>query len=144
MTKPVLYVESSAVLRGLLEGDEGILELIQGGGALVTSALTIVEIERALRRATREGRASAVRIREARRWVREFRDSCDLIPMEDHVLERAAQDFEVEPVRTLDALHIASALLWEERLGAVALVSCDKRLRDNALAYGMEVLPQEL
>ena len=144
MSQRALYVETSAILRGLLEGDEGVLKLIQSELVRVTSAITIVEIERALRRATREGRVNAAQVREARRWVREFRDSCDVIAVEDMVLERASRDFEVEPVRTLDALHIASALLWEERLGALAIASCDKRVRDNATAHGMDVLPQVL
>ncbi|MGA9523856.1 MAG: type II toxin-antitoxin system VapC family toxin [Myxococcaceae bacterium] len=144
MSQRALYVETSAILRGLLEGDEGVLKLIQSELVRVTSAITIVEIERALRRATREGRVNAAQVREARRWVREFRDSCDVIAVEDMVLERASRDFEVEPVRTLDALHIASALLWEERLGALAIASFDKRVRDNATAHGMDVLPQVL
>ena len=144
MSQRALYVETSAILRGLLEGDEGVLKLIQSERVRVTSAITIVEIERALRRATREGRVNAAQVREARRWVRDFRDSCDVIAVEDMVLERASRDFEVEPVRTLDALHIASALLWEERLGALAIASFDKRVRDNATAHGMDVLPQVL
>ena len=46
----------------------------------------------------------------------------------------------MEPLRTLDAIHLASAL----KLAAVenvTVLSMDRRLRENATALGMAVLP---
>jgi predicted nucleic acid-binding protein len=57
------------------------------------------------------------------------------------VLERAAAQFPSEPVRTLDAFHLATAALFHEALGGVTVLSLDDRIRDNARALGMEVGP---
>ena len=41
------------------------------------------------------------------------------------------------------ALHIAAAQVFSEALGELAMLSFDARVRDNALALGMSVLPAE-
>jgi len=48
----------------------------------------------------------------------------------------------VEPVRTLDALHLASVVV----VGAAVdldVATCDKRVRENADALGFKVLPAQ-
>ena len=45
------------------------------------------------------------------------------------------------PVRTLDGLHLASAALFHETLGDLTLVSHDDRIRRNARALGLAVVP---
>ena len=139
--KGVVYVESSAVLRALLEGDRPLLAQIANAKKLVTSALTRVEISRALLRAEREGRIDRRQLREGQAWFRRLFRSCDVIAVDTTVLDRAVDDFPVEPIRTLDALHVASALVWDSELGALTMVSCDDRVRDNARALGMRVHP---
>jgi len=57
------------------------------------------------------------------------------------VLSRARQAFPVEPVRTLDALHLASVLAWDQAIDRLTVVSCDDRVRSNALALGFDVVP---
>ncbi len=54
-------------------------------------------------------------------------------PIDAEVLERAAAA-PVEPIRTLDALHLASALLWESSIGSTTIASCNDRVRDFAAA----------
>jgi hypothetical protein len=52
-----------------------------------------------------------------------------------------ARPFPIEPLRTLDALHLATALsarLPQERVGFLCL---DNKLRDNAAALGFDVAP---
>lgn len=58
------------------------------------------------------------------------------------VLDRARRPFPVEPLRTLDALHLASALTAMETLGDVAVLSLDRRVRTAARASGLELLPR--
>jgi predicted nucleic acid-binding protein len=139
--KGVIYVETSAVLRILLEGDRALAAQLGKAKKLVTSALTRVEATRGLLRAEREGRIDRRQLREGQAWLRRFLRSCDLISLDEEVLERAATDFPVEPIRTLDALHVASALLWESGLGATTMVSLDDRVRGNANALGLKVHP---
>lgn len=54
---------------------------------------------------------------------------------------RLAIRFPNEPVRTLDALHLATAVLFREALGSVTMVSLDERVRSNASGLGLEVAP---
>lgn len=139
--KRAVYVETSAVLRILLEGDRALLARVAREKKLITSTLTQIEANRALVRAVTEKRIDPRRQREGQRWLRTFFRSCDLLEMDDAIRERAGQPFPIEPVRTLDAIHLASALVWEEGVGTALMVSCDDRVRDNALALGLQVVP---
>jgi len=46
-------------------------------------------------------------------------------------------------VRTLDALHLATALRIGEFRPDLSVLSLDHRIRENAIALGFEVLPAE-
>jgi hypothetical protein len=61
--------------------------------------------------------------------------------LEGDVVERARRPFPVEPVRTLDALHLASALVASARLPDLALLSLDERVRSAGRALGLPVVP---
>jgi predicted nucleic acid-binding protein len=68
------YVETSALLRALLEGDAPLRARLTEAVA-VTSALTFTEAARALARARREGRLDARQAREVERWLAAFEDA---------------------------------------------------------------------
>jgi predicted nucleic acid-binding protein len=133
-------VETSALLRVLLDGDESLRPALSGEG-LFTSALTFVEAARAVSRARRERRLHAAEAREAERRLAAFERSCDTIALGDEVLRRARQEFPEEPVRSLDAIHLATVLILDAELGEVAVVSCDDRIRRNAAALGVPLVP---
>lgn len=135
-----LYVETSALLRALLEGDEALRTQLSRQG-LLTSALTFVEAHRAVARAQREGRLEAAAAREAARQLEAFERSCDVIPLADEVLRRAREAFPAEPVRTPDALHLASLQVLDRELGGLSVASCDERVRRNASALGFSLVP---
>lgn len=59
----------------------------------------------------------------------------------DAELERAERPFPGEPVRTMDALHLASALLLREAQPGLALLTRDRRVPRAALGLGFDVLP---
>ena len=138
-----LYAETSAVLRWLFNEPQGdvILDQLRNAAKVATSRLTLVEARRAIRRASREaGLASAQRAKvlsalalAASRWA--------LLDLSRAVVERAESEFPVEPIRTLDALHLASALVLREALPDLVVLSTDDRLRGNALELGFAVLP---
>jgi predicted nucleic acid-binding protein len=135
-----LYVETSALLRLLLDGDETLGPALSGAG-LFTSALTFVEAARAVSRAKKERRLDAAEAREAERQLAAFERSCDVIALEDEVLRQARAGFPHEPVRTLDAIHLASLRLLDEALGGFEVATCDERVRLNAAALGFGVVP---
>ena len=135
-----LYVETSALLRVLLDGDEALRPVLSGEG-LFTSALTLVEAARAVSRARRERRLDAREAREAERQLAAFERSCDVLALDDGVLRRAREELPEEPVRSLDALHLASLRVLDDELGGFELASCDDRVRRNAVALGFAVVP---
>jgi predicted nucleic acid-binding protein len=135
-----MYVETSALLRTVLEGDETLRPLVLGAGRY-TSALTFAEAARAILRATRDGRLDARGAREARKRVAEFGRACAIVTVDDVVLERAGQELPVEPVRTLDAIHVATILALNAAAIEIDVLSTDGRVRENAAALGFAVFP---
>jgi len=57
----------------------------------------------------------------------------------DAVLARVGRPFPVEPIRTLDAVHLATAEQLGEPPALVTIVTRDERFRENALALGYTV-----
>jgi len=64
-----------------------------------------------------------------------------ILELSREVAERAEGSFAVEPVRTLDALHLASALLLRQALPDLRILSTDDRVRSNGRGLGFEVFP---
>ncbi|WP_341358414.1 PIN domain-containing protein [Georgenia sp. M64] len=126
----MIYLDSSAVMKLVRREAEtaGILEWLQLHRDLpaVTSELGRVEVLRAARR------AGANALAEARAVVGDL----DLISL-DRAVQDVACDVGEPSLRTLDALHLASALLLGEAL--TVLVTYDHRLADAARAAGLVV-----
>jgi predicted nucleic acid-binding protein len=55
------------------------------------------------------------------------------------ILARVRRPFPMEPVRTLDAIHLATIESIEEEPSVVAVVTRDRRLAENARAMGYVV-----
>jgi hypothetical protein len=68
-----------------------------------------------------------------------FERRCDIVAVTDAVLTRAGRPFPVEPVRTLDAVHLATVELLGETPQLVTIVTRDGRVRANAPAAGYVV-----
>lgn len=133
------YIESSALVAALLERDTGARASIRAQGKRVTSALTLAEAARAILRARASGRLSEAHERAATRGLQVFARRCDIVSVVDAVLARVARPFPVEPIRTLDAVHLATAEVLAEPPALVTIVTRDARVRDNARALGYAV-----
>jgi uncharacterized protein len=136
----IRYIESSALLAALLEHDTAVLKALQTHGRYVTSALTLAEAARAIVRARVIGRLTLAQEQAAVRGLRTFERRSFLVDVNRVVLARVGRPFPVEAVRTLDAVHLATAELLDEPPPLVTIVTRDKRVRDNAqaLGYGVE------
>ncbi|MGH8319391.1 MAG: type II toxin-antitoxin system VapC family toxin [Steroidobacteraceae bacterium] len=128
------YIETSALLSALLEQDASARRAVAGRGHRITSALTFTEATRGLLRARLAGRISAEQERAALRWLRSFRRSCDVMGVTDSVLVRAGRPYPSEPIRTLDAIHLATAGEIGEPPQLITVVTRDDRVRGNAQA----------
>jgi predicted nucleic acid-binding protein len=73
------------------------------------------------------------------RALRRFERRCYVVAVTDAVLARVRRPFPVEPIRTLDAVHLATAELLGEPPPLMTIVTRDGRVRDNAEALGYAV-----
>lgn len=140
----IVYAESSAVLAWLLGESSGAKTRRVLGQAerVVSSAITALECARGLARARATGRLGRADELAALRLLDVAESSWDVHELSERVLARARAGFPNEPVRTLDALHLATASLFHEAVGGIALLSFDARIRANATGLGIEVVPR--
>jgi len=136
------YIESSALVAALLEQDAEVLAELRELGRRITSALTFAEAARALLRARVTRRITLAEERAALRALQTFERRCAIVAVTGAVLTRAGRPFPVEPIRTLDAIHLATAELLGEAPQLVTLVTRDDRVRRNARALGYAVAPE--
>jgi len=115
----VVYLDASALVKLVVREPESValMEFLREHPDRVSSALALAEVPRALRRA-RFGAAE-------RRRAREVLARVALVDIDRRALAAAAA---IEPptVRTLDAIHLATALALREDLAA--LVTYDRSL----------------
>ena len=104
----------------------------------VTSAILPVELRGALRRRVTERTLAGSRVSEILKRVVADRAYWTIIEVSTEVLSGAEALVSVHPLRTLDAIHVASAQLFAARLRAdVIVVSADKRQTAAANAIGL-------
>jgi predicted nucleic acid-binding protein len=138
-TRQILYIESSALLAALLEHDNTVIRVLRGPSRSVTSALTFAEANRAVVRARVAGRLTTSGERSAVQALQTFERRCSIIAVSELVLARAGHPFPVEPVRTLDAIHLATMEMMGGPPQLVTVVTRDDRVRENAIALGYAV-----
>lgn len=132
-----MFLDTSAVLRALLEGDAALAAAMRDAPRLLASSLLEVELARVFLRPD----AHAIDTRAARQAIAALLEPAELKPIDMHVLSRAKEQFPREPVRALDAIHLATALSFEAQIGDIAIASCDARLRENARMLGFSLVP---
>lgn len=139
----VVYAESSAVLAWLLDEPrhKDVIGTLARADRVVTSALTGIECARALARAAASGRIDPGDAAAARRVLDDAIASWNVMDLSDDIAARARTAFPREPVRTLDAVHLATGATFRDALGSLVMLSLDERVRDNAAALGMVLAP---
>lgn len=129
------------MLRWLLGAAGGVevFDLLSAAQGIAVSRLTLIEVRRVLTRLESSGElqpAPSARVRaqltaELVRW--------DIIELSEPVWLRAEERFPIEPLRTLAALHLASALHYRAAAGELHMLSFDARVLDNWRALGLGV-----
>jgi len=122
-----------------MEGDTAAKASIRGPGQRITSALTIAETSRAVLRAHLSGRVTAQQHRAALLTLQRFARRCYIVSVTETILNRAARPFPVEPIRMLDAIHLATAEALGEAPALVIIITRDIRVRENSTALGFSV-----
>lgn len=135
----IAYIDSSVLLRVALGQPNALPEWRQIDRG-VSSALILTESLRTLDRVRIRATLSDVEVARRRATILNLIDSLELVEIDATVLDRAAQPMPTE-LGTLDAIHLASALLWQEGLGIEPVMAThDGALGLAAEAHGLKVL----
>lgn len=142
MDDGTVYVDSSIVLGVILEQPGAIRNWSQWSLA-VTSELMEVEVLRTLNRLVALAEISHSRFAQHVSDVKVFAAGFHRVPMTPTILKRAAGHF-ATPVGTLDAIHLATALVWAEKNPREPLfLTHDRQLATAAQACGLDVSPHK-
>jgi predicted nucleic acid-binding protein len=135
----IAYVDASVLLRVALRQPDALSEWRQiEQGVSSTSVMT--ESLRTLDRLRLRARLRDAEVASRRATILRLIASLELVEIDAAVLERAAHPMPTE-LGTLDAIHLATALLWED-MSRVDLVMAthDEALGVAAHAHGMRVV----
>jgi hypothetical protein len=132
-----VYVDSSVLLRVVL-GEPGRLRIWPRITMPVASDLVRLECLRTIDRARIRLRLEDEEVAGRRAAVLEAIETFSLVPIGPRVLERAAEPFPTM-LGSLDAIHLASALLVREQFDDLSLATHDAELALAARAVGFRV-----
>ena len=134
----IAYLDTSALLRLVLR-EPGALEELRSCEALVASELVAVESLRTIDRLRLQGALSTEDAASRRETATEWLEAVDLVLLQRPILARASEPFPT-PLGTLDALHLSTALVWQDRMRqTLVMATHDRDLSLAARSFGFEV-----
>lgn len=134
----IAYLDTSALLRIVLR-EPGAVDDLRTYDGLVSSELIAVESARTIDRLRHQGALTMDEATERIGVVNEWLEAVDLVLLRPPVLSRASEPMPM-PVGTLDGIHLATALIWRDRLGPLPqMVTHDAALGAAARAFGFDV-----
>jgi len=135
----IAYVDASVLLRVALGQPDALPEWRQIDRG-VSSALVTTESLRTLDRLRLGANLSDRQVAARRQLILALIASLELVEIDAVVLDRAAQPMPTE-LGTLDAIHLATAILWKETTRAdLVMATHDSALALGAQAHGFVVL----
>ncbi|MGD0886775.1 MAG: type II toxin-antitoxin system VapC family toxin [Thermodesulfovibrionales bacterium] len=143
----IVCVDASALVKRYVSetGSGDVNDLIVKASVLGTAAISHVEVSSALAKAVRmrlllrKEAASALQVFNTE-W-----DSLIRLQMTEVLLSRAATLAWEHGLRGYDAVHLASALFWQDMLGdPITLATYDRQLWEAAKTTGLIAWPKSL
>ncbi len=135
----IAYVDASVLLRVALAQPDALPEwstITQG----VASALVTTESLRTLDRLRLRANLADAEVAKRRATILALIASLHLVDIDAVVLDRAAQPMPTE-LGTLDAIHLATAILWKDMTGVdLTMATHDAALGLAAQAHGLPVV----
>lgn len=138
-----IYAESSAVLTWLF-GEEAaprVRDVLSKAELVMASDLTLVECDRVLIRALALGEIDEAAAADRRAHLNRAAAHWHLLRLSTDIVDRARRPFPAEPIRALDAMHLASALAARSGVAGVELLSLDDRVRRAGAQLGFRLQP---
>ena len=126
----------------LAENSSGTVRTILSDADLViASDLTLIECDRVLIRAITTKHISEAQVSDRRAMLARVSEHWTLFRVDSEIVARARQPFPQEPIRTLDAIHLATAIVARNLVPEIQLLTLDNRLRICGAQLGFEILP---
>ena len=133
----IAYLDRTALLRIVLR-EAGALDDLRTYDGPLSSELIAVESARTLDRRRNQGALTIDEAADRTAVVNEWLEAVDLVLLRPPVLSRASEPMPL-PVGTLDAIHLATALLWRDRVGPLPQMVTHAALAAAARAFGFDV-----
>jgi predicted nucleic acid-binding protein len=108
---------------------------------IFASDLTLIECDRVIFRAAALGELTEAEAADRRAHLTAAASHWQILRIAPEIVERARQPFPGEPIRTLDAIHLASALVARTAIAGLTLLSLDDRVRKAGKKLGLDVIP---
>jgi predicted nucleic acid-binding protein len=138
-----LHAESSAVLAWLPDENSAaaVRQSLAAAEIIVASDLTLIECDRVILRAAALGELTEAEAADRRAQLTAAASHWQILRVAPEIVERARQPFPGEPIRTLDAIHLASALTARTAIVGLMLLSLDDRVRKAGKKLGLGIIP---
>lgn len=143
----IIYLDTSALLKRYLDeaGTDETRQFLERTDVIATTVITRVEIASAL---ARLAFSNSITEAEGERAWDEFSEDWEIITclqVTEETIERAASLARQHRLRGYDAVHLASAMIWEEKLNfPVTLATFDRALWSAGKKSGLDVWPEGL
>jgi len=120
-----LFLDTSALAKRYIaeQGSDKVLRLCREAEQLAVSVICLPELISALNRLVRERRLSRPQYRMLKRTLLDDLAGADLCELTSAVMRGVIQLLESNPVRAMDAIHVACAAAY----GAEVFASADRR-----------------
>jgi uncharacterized protein len=143
----ITYLDTSALVKRYIResSSEMLKNWIKAAQLHGTASITFVEMASALVKADRQGYIKSIEAQSIWQAFQEDWEEIASINQTEPVLKKASSLAWQYSLRGYDAVHLASALTWQDfNTEPVTLVTFDQQLWRAGKLEGLEVLPVEL
>lgn len=141
----IVYADTSALVKLFVHevNSEATRDLLRQAQALGTSLLARAELGAAMARGAQRGLITVQEAAEARRRLKTVWPTWIHIAVDEDLVARAEAMAWEHHLRGYDAVHLASALIWHERIGhPLVLATFDRQLWEATQEAGLAVWPE--
>jgi predicted nucleic acid-binding protein len=134
-----VYLETSALLAWLLGEPDGnrVISSLDAADLVATSRLSLLEAKRSLIRLENAKTLKPAQRQKLIGLLEQISAGWMLVEIIPEIQARAAETFPAEPIRTLDAIHLATALELLKVFPDLKILSFDQRILSNMEPLGL-------
>jgi len=133
------FIDASAAIRWILRATNA-FQAFGSWEKVGASFLFETECRRAFYRMLHDRKLNQEQYLKAVEQLEDILAATEIIPLHSMILSRANSEF-VYPIKTLDAIHLSSAWLWQQNIAeSITLVSHDDRMNLIARSIGLKIL----